>query len=47
VLIGDGCAAVVLQATDHVEGLLGEKLGCDSDARNTLVVEGMGGRYVN
>jgi 3-oxoacyl-[acyl-carrier-protein] synthase-3 len=38
---------VVLQATDKVEGLLGEKLGCDSDARNTLVVKGMGGRYVN
>ena len=47
VLFGDGCAAVVLQATDKVEGLLGEKLGCDSDARNTLVVKGMGGRYVN
>ena len=29
------------------EGLLGEKLGCDSDARDTLVVEGMGGRYAN
>jgi 3-oxoacyl-[acyl-carrier-protein] synthase III len=47
VLFGDGCAAVVLQATDKVEGLLGEKLGCDSDARDTLVVEGMGGRYCN
>jgi 3-oxoacyl-[acyl-carrier-protein] synthase III len=47
VLFGDGCAAVVLQATEHEEGLLAEKLGCDSDARNTLVVEGMGGRYVN
>jgi len=47
VLFGDGCAAVVLEATDKVEGLLGEKLGCDSDARNTLVVKGMGGRYVN
>lgn len=47
VLFGDGCAAVVLQATDNVEGLLGEKLGCDSEARSTLVVEGMGGRYCN
>ena len=47
VLFGDGCAAVVLQATDREEGLLGERLGCDSDARNTLVVEGMGTRYAN
>jgi len=47
VLFGDGCAAVVLEATEKVEGLLGEKLGCDSEARNTLVVEGMGGRYCN
>ena len=47
VLFGDGCAAVVLQATDREEGLLAERLGCDSDARNTLVVEGMGTRYAN
>ena len=47
VLFGDGCAAVVLQATDREEGLLGERLGCDSDARNTLVVEGMGTRYAD
>lgn len=47
VLFGDGCAAVVLEATDKEEGLLAEKLGCDSDGRSTLVVEGMGGRYAN
>jgi 3-oxoacyl-[acyl-carrier-protein] synthase III len=47
VLFGDGCAAVVLEATDKPEGLLAEKLGCDSDGRPTLVVEGMGGRYAN
>jgi 3-oxoacyl-[acyl-carrier-protein] synthase-3 len=47
VLFGDGCAAVVLEATDREEGLLAEKLGCDSDARRTLVVEGMGCRYAN
>ena len=47
VLFGDGCAAVVLQATDREEGLLAEKLGCDSDARDTLVVEGMGTRYAD
>jgi 3-oxoacyl-[acyl-carrier-protein] synthase III len=33
VLFGDGCAAVVLQATDREEGLLAEKLGCDTDGR--------------
>jgi 3-oxoacyl-[acyl-carrier-protein] synthase-3 len=47
VLFGDGCAAVVLEATDHEEGLLAERLGCDSDARQTLVVEGMGTRYAD
>ena len=47
VLFGDGCAAVVLEATDREEGLLAERLGCDSDARKTLVVEGMGTRYAN
>ena len=47
VLFGDGCAAVVLQATDREEGLLAERLGCDSDARQTLVVRGMGTRYAD
>jgi len=47
VLFGDGCAAVVLQATEKEEGVLAERLGCDSDARNTLVVEGMGTRYAD
>ncbi len=47
VLFGDGCAAVVIEATEAAEGLLGERLGCDSDARDTLVIEGMGGRYAN
>jgi 3-oxoacyl-[acyl-carrier-protein] synthase-3 len=47
VLFGDGCAAVVLEATDHEEGLLAERLGCDSDARRTLIVEGMGTRYAD
>jgi 3-oxoacyl-[acyl-carrier-protein] synthase-3 len=47
VLFGDGCASVVIQATDREEGVLSERLGCDSDARKTLVIEGMGGRYAN
>ena len=47
VLFGDGCAAVVLQATDRAEGVLDERLGCDVGARDALVIEGMGGRWAN
>ena len=47
VLFGDGCASVVLEATEREEGVLAERLGCDSDARDTLIIEGMGGRYAN
>jgi 3-oxoacyl-[acyl-carrier-protein] synthase-3 len=47
VLFGDGCAAVVLQATDHEEGLVGEELGCYADARESLRVRGMGCAYAN
>jgi 3-oxoacyl-[acyl-carrier-protein] synthase-3 len=47
VLFGDGCAAVVLEATQREEGLLAERLGCDAQARGTLVIQGMGGRYAD
>jgi 3-oxoacyl-[acyl-carrier-protein] synthase-3 len=47
VLFGDGCAAVVIEASEAEEGLLAEKLGCDADARDTLVIEGMGARYAH
>ena len=47
VLFGDGAAAVVLQETDRAEGVLSEQLGCYGDARETLRVQGMGGRYAN
>ena len=47
VLFGDGCAAVVLQATDRVEGVLGEHLGCVAEARQSLRVRGMGCAYAN
>jgi 3-oxoacyl-[acyl-carrier-protein] synthase-3 len=47
VLFGDGAAAVVLQATDREEGLLGEKLGCDADVRGILRVRGMGTAYAH
>jgi 3-oxoacyl-[acyl-carrier-protein] synthase-3 len=47
VLFGDGAAAVVLQATDREEGLLGEKLGCYADVRGILRVRGMGTAYAH
>ena len=47
VLFGDGAAAVVLQATDSEEGLIGEKLGCDADVRGILRVRGMGTAYAH
>jgi 3-oxoacyl-[acyl-carrier-protein] synthase-3 len=47
VLFGDGCAALVLEACDREEGLLGEKLGCDVGGRDALVIQGMGSRYAN
>lgn len=45
VLFGDGAAAVVLQATEHEEGLLGSVLGCDAAARDSLRVRGFGTIY--
>lgn len=47
VLFGDGCAAVVVEATDKEEGVLGEQLGCLADVRHTLRVRGMGTAYCN
>ncbi len=47
VLFGDGAAAVVLQASDVEEGLIGSALGCDAEARDTLRVRGLGLSYAN
>jgi 3-oxoacyl-[acyl-carrier-protein] synthase-3 len=47
VLFGDGCGAVVVQATDREEGLLAERLGCYADARGALDIRGVGGRFAN
>jgi len=47
VLFGDGAAAVVLQASAAAEGVLGERLGCDADARHALRVRGPGFLYGN
>ncbi len=45
VLFGDGAAAVVLQASDNEEGVMGSVLGCDAQGRQTLRVRGMGCAY--
>jgi 3-oxoacyl-[acyl-carrier-protein] synthase-3 len=47
VLFGDGAAAVVLQASDEEEGVLGSILGCDAEGRQTLRVRGFGCTYAN
>ncbi len=47
VLFGDGAGAVVVQASAREEGLLAERLGCDSDARGILDIRGVGARYAN
>ncbi len=47
VLFGDGAAAVVLQASDVEQGLIGSVLGCDAEARETLRVRGLGLSYAN
>ena len=47
VLFGDGCAAVVVQATDREEGVLADRLGCTGEARGILQVHGMGLAYAN
>jgi 3-oxoacyl-[acyl-carrier-protein] synthase-3 len=47
VLFGDGCGAVVLEASDREEGLLAERLGCDAEARGALDIRGIGGRFAN
>lgn len=45
VLFGDGAAAVVLQASEREEGVIGSVLGCDADARASLRVRGFGCGY--
>lgn len=45
VLFGDGAAAVVLQASERAEGVIGSVIGCDAEARQTLRVRGFGCGY--
>ncbi len=45
VLFGDGAAAVVVQASDQEEGMIGSVLGCDAEARESLRVRGFGCTY--
>ncbi len=42
VLFGDGAGAVVIEASDTPSGLIYAKLGCDTEAREILEVEGFG-----
>jgi 3-oxoacyl-[acyl-carrier-protein] synthase-3 len=50
VLFGDGAGAVVIEASERAVGLVNAKLGCDTQARDVLVVRGFGtdmDRYEN
>jgi 3-oxoacyl-[acyl-carrier-protein] synthase-3 len=47
VLFGDGAAAVVLQASEREEGVIGSVLGCDAESRDRLRVRGIGCMYAN
>lgn len=47
VLFGDGCAAMVLEASEEKEGVISEALGCYGDHRDILKVLGYGGQYAN
>jgi 3-oxoacyl-[acyl-carrier-protein] synthase-3 len=47
VLFGDGCGAVVVQASAREEGLLAERLGCYAEVREALDIRGVGARYAN
>src|SRR5437588_707562 len=42
---GLGAAAVVVQATEREEGVIGSVLGCDAGARQVLRVRGIGCAY--
>src|SRR5262249_17711484 len=45
VLFGDGAAAVVLQPAETETGVIGALLGCDTEARSSLRVRGVGLGY--
>jgi len=47
VLFGDGAAAVVLEASDVESGVIGSVIGCDTEARASLRVRGVGLGYAN
>ena len=47
VLFGDGCAAIIIEATEERTGLIAESLGCIADARGILRIGGYGATYAN
>ncbi|MBT8149244.1 MAG: ketoacyl-ACP synthase III [Pseudomonadales bacterium] len=47
VLFGDGAAALVVEASDQPQGLLGESLGCYAEARDSLAIQNYGTAFTN
>lgn len=47
ILFGDGAGAVVLQASDVDAGIVGEVLGCDTQDREMLRINGIGAMFAN
>jgi len=47
ILFGDGAGAVVLQASDTDAGIVGEVLGCDTEDREMLRINGIGAMFAN
>ncbi|MEQ8953068.1 MAG: ketoacyl-ACP synthase III [Gammaproteobacteria bacterium] len=45
VLFGDACGAVILEATDKEEGLLGARIGCEADAKYAIQITNLGSSY--
>jgi 3-oxoacyl-[acyl-carrier-protein] synthase-3 len=47
VLFGDGAAALYLESSEQVSGVLAESLGCYGESRDILAVQGWGMKYAN
>ena len=45
ILFGDACGAVVIESTDEEVGLLAASIGCESDARESIVITQLGSAY--
>jgi len=47
ILFGDGAGAIVLESTDTDAGIVGEVLGCDTNDREMLRINGIGAMFAN